>query len=1109
MQDTFETIDISLDNTHSNLEEGVFLLPLSFTQQRMWFMEKLQPEKCLYNLSFPTCLEGLVNVHALERSFNTIIQRHETLRTTFTVVDGQPMQVVSQCQRIELPIIDLRQSSQVEQTAKVDELIKENAQQFFDLNAGPLLRVGLIQLEDTKSILLFTAHHIVFDGWSIGVFLRELEGFYDAFCNGKSFILPDLPIQYGDFAVWQRDRLQGKILESHASYWKEKLSGTLPILELPCDRIRPKIQTYAGAVKSFALPKSLSKALLDLAQQENSTLFMVLLTTFNILLHRYSGQEDLLVGTPIANRNQAEIEGLIGVFINTLVLRNNLSGNPTFRELLTQVRQTTLEAYTHQDFPFEKMIEELQLDRELGQSPLFQAMLVLQNQPIDDLKLTNLSLSPIEFENPISQFDLTLSLAETAQGLIGRLEYSTDLFDQSTIVRIIGHFQTLLEGIIANPDISISQIPLITKPECQQLIQDWSNSQCNLALPSNTINQLFESQVEKKPDSIAAIFNDQQLSYQQLNQRSNEVADYLKKIGLRPGVLVGIYLDRSLDMVAGILGILKAGGAYVPLDPSHPFERLQLILDDAQLRVVLTQTSLLPELKQNQEKTNRLLIDLHSLEEVVNCEVPLLAPSGSTLSSDLAYVIYTSGSTGKPKGVQITHHSVVNFLTSIQRQLNLSGDETFLAVTTIAFDISILEIFLPLTIGATLVLANSENAKNGVRLMEMLTRFEIDIMQATPTTWQMLLNSGWQGMPNFKALCGGEALSKELAVQLLKQGIDLWNMYGPTETTIWSTLCQIDQDFQTISIGRPIDNTEVYILDSHLNPVPIGVPGELLIGGHGLAKGYLNRPDLTAAKFIQHPFSPVPEARLYKTGDLVRYMPNGVIEYIGRNDSQVKIRGYRIELGEIEAVIQQYPAVEMAIVMVSEYAINDKRLVAYVVINKLDETLPEQDLVWEDQLQIYLKEKLPSYMVPTDWAILDALPLTPNGKINRKLLPKVNDLRPRNGKKQELPKTDLEKSIVDIWEKALKRAQISVQDNFFDLGGHSLLVIQVHDSLSKDLNVDVDLLDLFKYPTVQTLANYLSNKPSKLLQVSAGNERAKKRQAARHKRKQLKAQTNN
>ncbi|MEO0683696.1 MAG: amino acid adenylation domain-containing protein, partial [Cyanobacteria bacterium J06649_11] len=574
-------------------------------------------------------------------------------------------------------------------------------------------------------------------------------------------------------------------------------------------------------------------------------------------------------------------------------------------------------------------------------------------------------------------------------------------------------------------------------------------------------------------------------------------------------VLVGIYLDRSLDMVAGILGILKAGGAYVPLDPSHPFERLQLILDDAQLRVVLTQTSLLPELKQNQEKTNRLLIDLHSLEEVVNCEVPLLAPSGSTLSSDLAYVIYTSGSTGKPKGVQITHHSVVNFLTSIQRQLNLSGDETFLAVTTIAFDISILEIFLPLTIGATLVLANSENAKNGVRLMEMLTRFEIDIMQATPTTWQMLLNSGWQGMPNFKALCGGEALSKELAVQLLKQGIDLWNMYGPTETTIWSTLCQIDQDFQTISIGRPIDNTEVYILDSHLNPVPIGVPGELLIGGHGLAKGYLNRPDLTAAKFIQHPFSPVPEARLYKTGDLVRYMPNGVIEYIGRNDSQVKIRGYRIELGEIEAVIQQYPAVEMAIVMVSEYAINDKRLVAYVVINKLDETLPEQDLVWEDQLQIYLKEKLPSYMVPTDWAILDALPLTPNGKINRKLLPKVNDLRPRNGKKQELPKTDLEKSIVDIWEKALKRAQISVQDNFFDLGGHSLLVIQVHDSLSKDLNVDVDLLDLFKYPTVQTLANYLSNKPSKLLQVSAGNERAKKRQAARHKRKQLKAQTNN
>ncbi|MEM9220044.1 MAG: amino acid adenylation domain-containing protein [Cyanobacteria bacterium P01_F01_bin.150] len=1109
MQDCFETLDSSLETMGSDLEENVFLLPLSFAQQRMWFMERLQPEKCLYNLSFPTRLEGVVNITALEQSFNAIMQRHETLRTTFTVVEGQPMQVIAQSQRIELPVIDLRQISQVEQTARVDELIKEDAQQAFDLSSGPLLRVGLIQLEDTKSILLFTAHHIVFDGWSIGVFLKELEGFYDAFCHGQSFNPPDLPIQYGDFAVWQRDRLQGETLETHASYWREKLSGTLPILELPCDRIRPKIQTYTGAAELFSLPKPLSQALVDLAQREGSTLFMVLLTAFNILLYRYSGQEDLLVGTPIANRNQSEIEGLIGVFINTLVLRNDLSGNPTFRELLAQVRQTTLEAYTHQDFPFEKMIEELKLDRDLGQSPLFQVMLVLQNQPMDDLTLSNLSLSSVEVENPISQFDLTLSLVEAEEGLLGRLEYSTDLFDKSTIVRIWGHFQTLLESIVDNPNLAIAQVPFIPQPEWQQLTQEWSNSQSCLPLDSKTVYQLFESQVEQNPESTAAIFEHQPLSYQQLNQRSNEVADFLKKLGVRPGVLVGICMERSLDMLAGLLGILKAGGAYVPLDPSHPSERLQLILEDAQLTYVLTQTPLIPTLKSHQEQTNRLLIDIHNISDETYGET-LLASRLNThidaersLSDDLAYVIYTSGSTGKPKGVQVTHHSVANFLTSMQGKLSVKGDETFLAITTIAFDISILEIFLPLVTGSTVVIANSEDARNGAKITEMLTQFNVNIMQATPTTWQMLLASGWQGIPNFKVLCGGEALSKETAVQLLEQNVELWNMYGPTETTIWSTLCQIENDFQTISIGRPIDNTEVYILDSHLNPLPVGVPGELLIGGDGLAKGYLNRPELTADKFIPHPFAAESNSKLYKTGDLVRYLPNGMIEYIGRSDSQVKIRGYRIELGEIESAIQQHPAVEKAVVMANEYGINDKRLIAYIVIAKSDSIGAAQNDPWESQLQQHLKERLPNYMIPTEWAVLDAFPSTPNGKIDRKSLPKLGELRPKDIKVQEPPKTDLEKSIANIWEKALKRGQIDVQDSFFDLGGHSLLLIQVHDSLSTDLNIDVDLLDLFKYPTVRTLANHLSDKPSQLLQVSVGDERAKKRQAARNRRSKV------
>ncbi len=1136
MQDTYKALESkaleskalekasnsSLETTEEEQEENVFLLPLSFAQQRMWFMERLQPEKCLYNLAFPTRLTGRVNVAALEKSFNAITERHETLRTTFTLVEGQPMQVIAQSQKIKLPIIELSHISQAEQTARVDELIKAHAQQVFDLKSGPLLRVGLIQLNDTESILLLTAHHIVFDGWSMGIFLKELEGFYDAFCGDQSFTLPELPIQYGDFAVWQRNRLQGDTLETHAAYWQEKLSGTLPVLALPCDRPRPKSQTYAGAVDLFSLPKPLTQALLAFAQREGSTLFMVLLTAFNILLYRYSGQEDLLVGTPIANRNQAEIEGLIGVFINTLVLRSDLSGNPSVRELLRRVRQTTLEAYSHQDFPFEKIIESLQLDRDLGQSPLFQVMLVLQNQPINDLKLANLKLSAIEFENPISQFDLTVSLAETEQGLLGRLEYSTDLFDQSTIFRLWGHFQTLLENIVNSPTLPIAKVPLLPQTEWQQLTHEWSNSKNYLPFDPQTIYQRFEAQVKQNPASIAAIFENQQLSYQQLDQRAGEVADFLKKLGVSSGGLVGICVERSLHMLACLLGILKAGGAFVPLDPSHPSERLQLILEDAQLTYVLTQTSLISTLQSHQAQTNRLLIDIHNISDECYAQTLLAArverptPTEQSLSRDLAYVIYTSGSTGKPKGVQIAHHAVVNFLISIQKKLGLKGDETFLAITTIAFDISILEIFLPLVTGSTVVIASSEDARNGTKLAEILAQFDVNIMQATPTTWQMLLASGWKGRPHFKALCGGEALPTGLATQLLEQTVELWNMYGPTETTIWSTLCQINSEFQTIPIGRPIDNTEVYILDAHLNPVPVGIPGELLIGGDGLAKGYLNRLDLTAEKFIQHPFSGDSSAKLYKTGDLVRYLPNGMIKYIGRRDSQVKIRGYRIELGEIESALQQHPTVEKAVVMANEYGPHDQRLAAYIVVSQSASTGIEYDYAWENQLQQHLKEKLPNYMIPTEWAVLDAFPSTPNGKIDRKRLPQLGEVHPAERKAQAErkvqaqrkvqapPKTDIEKSIANIWATVLKREQIGVQDSFFDLGGHSLLLIQVHDRLSTDLNINVDLLDLFKYPTIQTFAAYLSDQPSQLIQVSIGNERAQKRQASRKRRRKEK-----
>ncbi|MDZ8263386.1 non-ribosomal peptide synthetase [Nostoc sp. ChiQUE01b] len=920
-------------------------LPLSFAQQRLWFLEQLLPDSPFYNLPQSFHLFGQVNVKALEQSINEIVRRHEVLRTAFASLDGQPVQIIIPALSILIHLVDLRSLSESEKDTEIQRLRIEEFQQPFNINRGPLLRAALIQIDAEESLLLLSIHHIVFDGWSVSVLFQELTLLYQAFANGLPSPLAELPIQYADFAVWQRQWLQGKVISEQLSYWKQQLAD-LPILQLPSDRPRPAIQTYRGARQPLALSKSLSEAVTRFSQHEGCTLFMTLLAAFQTLLYRYTSSEDIVVGSLIANRHHQEIESLIGFFVNTLVLRSDFSNSPTFRQLLKQVREVTLEAYAHQDVPFEKLVEELEPERDLRRHPLFQICFALQNVPIQALKLSGLTINHRLEHNGTAKFDLFLELFETPDGISGWFEYSTDLFDAATISRLGENFQTLLAGIVANPDQKVADLPLLTSGERQQLLVEWNQTQVDY--PQQTcIHQLFEAQVKRVPDSVAAIFADQQITYRQLNARANQLARHLQALGVGPDVLVGICLERSLDAIVALLGILKAGGAYIPLDPAYPQQRLSLMVSDSQLSVLLTQQHLLAQLPQHQAHIVCLDKDWQDIATQSQDNLDT-----NVNPDNLAYVIYTSGSTGKPKGVQIIHGSVVNFLHFMGQHLELTEQDTLLSVTTLSFDIAVLEIFLPITLGARVVTVSREEAMDGIALIAKLSN-GVTVMQATPATWQLLLEASWQGSKDLKILCGGEALPRKLAKQLQQRCATLWNVYGPTETTIWSATYKVASKDGQVLIGRPIANTQFYILDSQLQPVPVGVPGELYIGGAGLARGYLHRPDLTEARFIPNPFGRGRGAeglasrgdgencdRLYKTGDLVRYLPDGNVEYLSRIDHQVKIRGFRIELGEIEAVLTQHPSVQKGVVIDREDIPGQKRLVAYVVQNQQDENAP-------------------------------------------------------------------------------------------------------------------------------------------------------------------------
>ncbi len=1048
-------------------------LPLSFAQQRLWFLNQLEPDSPFYNVPAALRLSGPLNVAALKQSINEIIRRHESLRTTFAAVDGTPVQVVAPTLTLTLPIIDLKHLPESRREAETLRLVTEKARLPFDLAHGPLIRATLLQLDEDEHVLLSTIHHIAADGWSTGIFSRELGVLYETFSQDKSSPLQELPIQYADYAVWQREWLQGEVLEKQLSYWKEKLAGAPAVLELPTDRPHPFVQSYQGAKQRLTLSKSVTEGIKRLSQREGTTLFMTLLAAFQTLLMRYTSQDDIVVGTPIAGRSQAETENLIGFFVNTLALRTDLSGDPSFKELLARVKEVTLGAYTHQDVPFEKLVEELQPERSLSRTPLFQVVFALHNMPGQASELSGLKLSGLPLDIGKSQFDLSLFAFEGAEGLSCVLEYSTDLFDAATATRMLGHFARLLEAIVADPEQRLSKLPLLSEAERHQLLVEW-NDTATVYPKDKTIHQLFEAQVEERPDAVAVVFEDHQLTYRELNRRANQLAHYLQRSGVRPEVRVGIMMERSVEMVVGLLGILKAGGAYVPLDAAYPKERLAFVLEDADLPVLLTQAHLHTELPGHRAKVVCLDTEWADIarESVEN-------PVGTTMvtADNLAYVIYTSGSTGQPKGVLVTHHNVVRLFKATEAWFNFNETDVWTLFHSYAFDFSVWELWGALAYGGRLVVVPYLVSRSPEAFYELLRREQVTVLNQTPSAFHQLMQAeeragAVQKLELRFIIFGGEALELQgLRSWFARHGDEqpqLVNMYGITETTVHVTyrsltMADVERSAGSV-IGRHIPDLQVYVLDGQLQPVPVGVPGELYIGGAGVARGYLNRIELTDERFIADQFSGQAEGRLYKSGDLGRYLPNGEMEYLGRIDQQVKIRGFRIELGEIEAVISRHATVREVVVTVREDVPGDKRLVAYLVAAQ------EQSAPSTGELRSYLKEKLPEYMVPGVFVILDALPLTPNGKVNRRALPAPDEARPELEQQYVTPRNAVEEVMAGIWAEVLKVEEIGIHDNFFDLGGHSLLATQVVSRVRTALQVELPLRALFEEPTVAGLA---------------------------------------
>ena len=1031
-------------------------VPLSYAQQRLWFLDQLEPNSVAYNVPETRCFNGPLNLAALERSLSEIVRRHESLRTTFHSVDGEPVQVIAEPRAQKLEVVDLSDLPQPQRKVEAERMANEEAGKPFDLSRGPIFRFRLLRLAEEQHVLLLTMHHIISDAWSLGVFGRELATLYEAYNAGESSPLPELTIQYADFAVWQREWLQGEVLEKQLTYWREQLGGELPVLELPFDRPRPAKQTWRGTVEELRLNEEVFRLLKEVGRATDATLFMTFLAAFNVLLWRYTRQQEILVGTPIANRNRAETEALIGFFVNTMVLRARVCPEMSFRELLEQVKETTLGAYEHQDVPFEKLVEELQPERSLSHQPLFQVLFALNNAQQGELQLAGLEASPVELKCDTIKFDLTLGLEERGGLLGGGFVYNTDLFEAETIKRMARHFELLLASIVANPEQRLLELPLLTVLD-QQLLAEWNHTERDY--PADVcIHELFARQAAQTPEAVAVVFHEERVTYGELNRRANQLAHHLRRLGVGAEVQVGILLERSVEMIVSMLAVLKAEGAYVPLDPNYPAERLAFMIEDAELKVLLTQEKWRERLG-GIDVRHVIEIEQESwtTEKTDDLEVQV---SGS----NLAYVIYTSGSTGRPKGVAIAHRSATTLLSWAKETYSADELQGVLASTSICFDLSVFELFAPLSWGGQVILA-----ENALALPNLAAKSEVRLVNTVPSVLSELLRLEPLPVEVRVVNLAGEALRRSLVEQIYEQETiaRVVNLYGPSEDTTYSTVGELNRgDEGRVVIGRPLANTRAYVVDEQGLVVPLGVAGELWLGGEGLARGYLQRAELTAQKFVPDELSGSSGARLYRTGDLARYQADGNIEYLGRIDQQVKIRGFRIEPGEIEARLKQHPAIREVVVITREESDNDKRLIACIVADA-------ETKLTDEVLRSYLREKLPEYMLPSAFVLLDEIPLTPNGKINRQALLDVA----KNGDEHRgsfvAPRDALELRIAQLWETVLKVQPIGITDNFFERGGHSLLAVRMMAQLSRQIGRELPLALILQKQTVQDLATYL------------------------------------
>ncbi|MDY7076207.1 MAG: amino acid adenylation domain-containing protein [Chloroflexota bacterium] len=1088
--------------------------PLSHGQRALWFLQRLTPESVAHNVVHAARIRTEVDVPAFRRAFQRLVNRHPALRTTFAVHHGEPVQQVHKYMEVCFQVEDASTWS----SARLDDRLTEEMFRPFDLEQGPLLRVTVFTQSPCNHLALLCMHHIVTDMWSLALTMYEVAQFYRAEVTGEPPKLKSPRAQYSDYIRWQAEMLAGPEEERLWDYWRERLAGELPVLSLPTDRPRPLVQTDRGAAETLRFSPQLTERLKTLSRAHEAPLYVIALAAFQVLLHRYTGQEDIIVGFPKASRTR-KMARVMGYFINPVAMRANLSGNPTFSAFLDQVRQTVEVASEHDAYPFPLLVEQLQPTRELSRPPIFQVMFSWQKTTrlVDSrrmgsfalgerergMELGGLPLEAVALPHRVTPFDMTLLMAEAGDELAATVEYNTDLFDAVTIRRMLRHFKTLLAGIAADPERAISYLPLLTDSERHQLLVEWNDTTAKY--PQDVcVHHLFEAQAAQTPEAVAVIFEEETLTYRELNRRANQLAHHLQKLGVGPDTLVGICVERSLDMVVGLLGILKAGGAYLPLDPTYPQDRLAFMLEDAQTSVLLTQERLIQRIGKsaNQRVTQQAIRDTICLDTDWGfiSQEPDYNPDSGAISTNLAYVIYTSGSTGRPKGVLLEHRGLCNLVTAQTQAFGVEAHSRVLQFASFSFDASVSETFMALLTGATLYLARQETLMSVSDLQRLLRDQAITTVTLPPSVLSVL---SAEGLPALQTvISAGEACSPEVVARWAS-GRRFFNAYGPTEATVGPTLYEVEGSLDgatNVPIGRPIANTQVYLLDRHLQPVPIGVPGELHIGGVGLARGYLNRPGLTAQKFILDPFaSPASGgagARLYKTGDLARYRSDGVLEFLGRKDHQVKVRGFRIELGEIEAALKRHAAVREAVLLVREDTPGDKRVVGYVVFTQGQEpTISE--------LRYFLKERLPEYMVPSAFVTLEALPLTPSGKVDRKGLPVPKGDRSQLETAYVMPQTEVQRAIAAVWREVLGVEKVGIHDNFFELGGHSLLAIKVHNQLQEVFQREMSMVEMFRYPTVSALAEYLGREPGDQPSVQRSLDRASKQKEAIKRQRQL------